>query len=78
MRKFTFFYAIIAALICIACVIFQANFYIRIACAALMFIAIMLILKYGKCTSCGKYDVSLNTFSKKFGTCKHCGKDLES
>ena len=32
----------------------------------------------GKCTSCGKYGVSLNPFSNKLGTCKHCGNDLES
>ncbi|MDO4976823.1 MAG: hypothetical protein Q4E53_06135 [Eubacteriales bacterium] len=78
MRKFTFFYSIIAALFGIDCVVFAAAFYIRAACAVLVFVAIMLILKYGKCTACGKYGVSLNPFSKKFGTCKHCGNDLES
>lgn len=78
MRKFTFFYAILAALLGIACAVFQAAFYIRVACAVLVLVAIMLILKYGKCTACGKYGVSLNPFSKKFGTCKHCGNDLES
>lgn len=78
MRKFTFFYAIIAALFGIACAVFQLAFYIRGVCAALMFVAIMLILKCGKCNVCGRYGISLNPFSKKFGTCKHCGKEFES
>lgn len=78
MRKFTFFYSILVALLGIACVVFQANLYIRVACAALVFVAIMLILKYGKCTACGKYGVSLNPFSKKYGTCKYCGNELKS
>jgi hypothetical protein len=71
-RKATFFYSILAFLLGIACALLEAQLYIRIACAVLVFIAIMLIWKYSKCSECGKYGVNLNPFSNKFGVCKKC------
>ena len=78
MRKFTYYFFTLVGLFGIACVIFQANLFIRIVCAVLVVCAIALVLEYTKCSDCGRYGVNTNPFSKKFGTCKYCGKSEKS
>ncbi|MCQ2557837.1 MAG: hypothetical protein MJ135_01845 [Oscillospiraceae bacterium] len=77
MRKLSFFIMILAALLGIACVVFAASYPLRLAVAAVCTAALLLVLKYAKCPECGTYSLSINPFSKKYGTCRHCGAHVD-
>lgn len=72
MRAFTFYLGIFTNLFGIICAMFQLQPIFRIAAAILVTIAVVLVLKYSKCSHCGSYQVRLNPFSRKFGVCKKC------
>lgn len=69
-----YFLFMAGAIFGIVCAVFSLPFYLRLADAILVVVAIVYVLRIARCPYCGKFGIRVTPFQREESYCKFCGK----